>query len=533
MDSHKLKIILIFAIATMLALYLGIAAATAQLAALAWVGGGLALVIVLLLGRHVWILLPCALGFDGLLNILPGSPQPWLLATVVVMAMVLMRFLMRKTHEFTLRFTWLDLAVLLQAVAVAQAFVRNPTGLMMMGGDLVGGKPYFLFAGAIAGYFALSLVATEFKMIRWAVLGYLAGGILDGIYRIVTQLVPGMGARTLSIYTGLNARSSLAGATFEAEGGRLEGGKDLGPLLAAAAYGFFRPIHTLLPWKVLPFLLGTGAVLLTLLSGYRSIMARLAMFFIAGTLIRRKTLDLVIVTMLGMAGLAGLLASGLTANLPHGAQRILSVIPFADVDPVIRAGAQGSADGRFDMWVLALTTDRFIQNKWLGDGFAYRADEQRAKFELTTGSSKVFSKGMGFIESSMASGSYHGFHVETIRFTGAFGLACAIFLMFAAMRQAWILCRHYHGRPEFAIAAFMSLPFLVYPIQALLIFGAYRAQFPQFIVLAGMLKILDTVRVRELAAAEARNPKPAPEASKQPIRGLPPGRFPQPAMRVR
>ena len=53
MDSSKLKVIVIVVLALMFALYLGIAAATAQLEVLGWIGGGLFLTLCLMLGRHI------------------------------------------------------------------------------------------------------------------------------------------------------------------------------------------------------------------------------------------------------------------------------------------------------------------------------------------------------------------------------------------------------------------------------------------------------------------------------------------------
>jgi hypothetical protein len=223
--------------------------------------------------------------------------------------------------------------------------------------------------------------------------------------------------------------------------------------------------------------------------------------FIAGTLLRRKFIDLVFLAVLGFLGLIMIAASGLATKLPASAQRVLAPVQFIEIDPFIRQAAEGSGKDRFEMWRLALFTDRYIKNKWLGDGFAYSADEQRAKMEIALGGS-TFSHGFGFVESSLASGSYHGFHVETIRFTGGVGLACAVFLMLVCAVNAWNITSRYRKQPEFGPLAVLAIPFLVYPVQALLIFGAYRAQFPQFIVLAGLLKMIENNLRAEAGAAK-------------------------------
>jgi hypothetical protein len=71
--------------------------------------------------------------------------------------------------------------------------------------------------------------------------------------------------------------------------------------------------------------------------------------------------------------------------------------------------------------------------------------------------------------------------------------------MFVFMRKAWQLLKHYRGSPVFGFVAFIAIPYVIYPFWALLIFGAYRAEFPQFLAAAGLLKMLDTIRLRELA----------------------------------
>ena len=500
MDSQKLKVILVVVLSLFGALYLGIAAATAQMEAIAWVLGGTMVVFVLALGRHVWMLIPLSVGLGGTINTIPGSPPPWALAGFLAGCMLLARILMHRTREFQVKPSLLDIAVLLNAAVVFQAYVRNPTGLMMFGGDLVGGKPYILFAAAIGCYFLMSIIRTDFKFIKIGIYFTILGAVIDGLFKIISQVIPGVGARVLPIYSGVTARTALSGAEFDVEVSRLEGGKDAGPPLLNLAFGLFRPLQTINPLYLKAFMLAASGGILIILSGFRSTIAYALLMFIAGTLLRRKFIDLLLLALIGFIGLIIIAASGLATKLPASAQRVLAPVPFIEIDPFVRESAKGSAENRFEMWRLALFTDRYIKNKWLGDGFAYSADEQRAKMELAMGGG-TFSRNFGFIESSLASGSYHGFHVETIRFTGGVGLACAVFLMLVCAVKAWNIASRYRNQWEFGPLAVLAIPFLVYPFQALLIFGAYRAQFPQFIVLAGLLKMAENnLRVEAEAA---------------------------------
>jgi hypothetical protein len=130
----------------------------------------------------------------------------------------------------------------------------------------------------------------------------------------------------------------------------------------------------------------------------------------------------------------------------------------------------------------------------------------------------------------LAKGSYHGFHVETIRFNGFVGLIAALVAMGIFFKYALNLIRHFRGRQEFGYVLFICMPYLIYPFYYMLVFGSYRNAFPVVLAGAGLLKILDTIRIRELATTRAETPLPEP--SQSPVRSLPPGRFPQPSMRI-
>jgi hypothetical protein len=141
MDSSKIKTIIIVAVAAFLALYLGIAAATAQKEAVALVGAAVFLTVCLLLGRNIWLLIPATLAMKGNLNFLPGTPAPWHLMTAVAAGFFLLRFATRQ-QQLTIKWTWMETSLALVAISILQALVRNPVGISALGGsDVAGGKP--------------------------------------------------------------------------------------------------------------------------------------------------------------------------------------------------------------------------------------------------------------------------------------------------------------------------------------------------------------------------------------------------------
>ncbi len=530
MDSHKLKIILIGIVAAFMALYLGVAAATAQVEALAWVLGVGGLVFVLALGRNVWLLIPAGAALAGGISLLPGNPAPWWVGMLVTATIFLLRFALRRAGEFTWRWNWVDFAIFLHILVLAQAYLRNPTGLTVFGGSdgMVGGRPFFTHAFAIACYVMLSMVAaSNLRLIRTAVIVMICCALLDSLAALTGAFVPAVAAIGYRFYSGFSFEAAQGGMAADASEGRIVEGKEVGKTLGQAVFTLFRPLTALNPLNILPFLMLSIAVVTILISGFRSVMGLFAIYFVVGSLVRRKYSDVVIAGGLAVIGLCVLLFVG-TSFLPPGAQRILGVLPIPGlVSEKSREHGKESTRWRVEMWTLALTTDRYIFNKTLGDGFGFRKDEMDAAIDAAFGDRRGMAR-LDPQEVLMRRGSYHGFHVQTIRSTGYVGLAVALFVLGVFFRHAWKHIQYFRGRPEWGYVLYICVPFLIFPFYAMLVFGDYRFDFPQYIIMAGFLKMLWNVRHAE-ARATAPAAIPAAEPRTQtPVRGLP-----QPAMRAR
>ena len=529
MDSQKLKILLVLIFATFAAIYLGIAAATAQLEAIAWVLGVGGIVFTLALGRHVWMLIPAGLLLQGTVNAVPGSPPVWAFGALIAFGIFAMRFALRKP-DFTLRLDLMDFAVILNLLAIAQAYLRNPTSLLMLGGELAGGKPYAVFAVAIMAYFFLSTLRTDLPSFRLAVLVMVCATLADGVLSLAAEFIPPLAAFVLPIYSNVNFGVAASGEAFQVDLSEARSASSFAPIgetIAIVLLCFSRPIRCLLPTHPVRFFLFMVALGLVLLSGFRSITAYILVVYVTVALVRRNFIDIGAVVMAAFFGVAILAMSDLTEKLPFGAQRVLSVIPFVKVDEKAKLSGEESSEWRFEMWRIALTSDRYIQNKLLGDGFAMSAREMRAQLDAAQGYGDGSTE-KDKIEAFMLRGSFHGFHVEAIRFTGAVGLFAAVFAMFVFMHKAWQLLAHYRVRPIFGFVAFIAIPFVIYPFWSLLVFGAYRSDFPQFLATAGLLKMLDTLRRQELANPVAPATVDVTVASTRRLQG---SRVPQSALR--
>jgi hypothetical protein len=496
MNSSQIRNTLIFALAICVALYLGIAAATAQFEALAWVSAGLFVVFCLALGKHIWVIIP-SLMVQGNINALPGTPPPWALAAAVVAGMYLIRFATRR-HDFVFRWNWLDFAILLQILAVAQTWVRNPTGLLILGGDTAGGKPYFVFAAVALAFACLSITRPTVKVIRWTVIAMVTIGVLDGIVLMLNDYVPAFAEACIRVYGG-NIGAAMSGQALNIEDTR--GGFGMGILgknLLLPLFCILPTIRCINPLRIIPFTLTLLGSALIFLSGFRSGVVYFVVIFTWAAIIRRRYLDIVIAAFLATLGIIAVLTSGNLDKLPYGAQRILTVVG-ANVRADVQSSADDSSDDRFEVWRIVLTSNQYIRNKWLGDGFSLSAREQKAILDSAiTG----FNTRMGldsFKERCLATGSYHGFHVETIRHTGVFGLACAIIAMVIFFHKGTVLIRHFRGQPIFGFVLYLCLPVMVYLFWSLLVFGSYRVDYPPILIMAGMLKLLDNLRLSQIA----------------------------------
>lgn len=495
MDSSKIKALIIVVLALFFALYLGVAAATAQLAAAAWIGGGVFLTICLFLGKNIWILIPATLGMRGAFNFLPGTPAPWHLMTLVVGAFFLIRLAMR-TQYLHFKWTWIETGILLIALTILQAFVRNPVGFSVLGGDVAGGKPYLVWFLAFAAYFLIIMSPTTFRTWRWAVILYIVCAIGDGIVTALSAFSPAFAGFIIPIYSNvsLDAASGMMEAEF-AERDRISELAQLGGILGLIACTFWRPIAALDITKPWQFLVAASAGILILLSGFRGALARFAINFVVGSALRRKPLDILIVGFLGSLALIFIIAGGLATSLPYGAQRALSFLPI-EVDASVEMAARGSSETRFEMWALALKTDRYIHNKFLGDGFNISARELKAREDWRMGDSRMRQQ-MTWMEQAMEMGSYHGFHVETIRFTGVVGLIAATIFLIAVAIRAFKTSALFRNTPYYGYVLFICMPFIIHPLWYWFVFGSYRSELPLILAMTGMVKLLQKIATHE------------------------------------
>lgn len=489
MDSSKFKLFAILGLAFIFALYLGVAAATAQLEAIAWVVGGIFAAVCLLLGKHVWILIPATLSLRGGINFLPGMIPPWVLMTMVTGAFFCARVAL-KQQTLTFRWTWMETAILIVGLTILQALVRNPVGLRVLGGDSAGGKPYFIFAFAFAAYYLIVASKPDMKMWKWAVILFVVLGISDGLIQAVSVYWPRFAQVMVKIYSNVSFDEAMGrGEGYDLSERRLGFLGQLGSILGLIACSYWRPVSALnltKPWRALTAGL---AVICLLLSGFRGTTLGFFVRFCLGSAIRRKFVDVLVILVVGLLGISAIVITDTGRSLPFGVQRVLTAVPLPmRLDPRAESQAYHSSEDRFEMWRLALGSDKYIDNKVVGDGFQFSASEVNAMSEAKLPGSHL--KSLSWMEQSIAVGNYHGFHVETIRFTGVAGLVAATILLLVFARFAWRAIQFHRDSAVWGHVIFVCMPFLVHPLWYWLIFGSYRSGFPELIATGAMVKIV-------------------------------------------
>jgi hypothetical protein len=225
-----------------------------------------------------------------------------------------------------------------------------------------------------------------------------------------------------------------------------------------------------------------------LLSGFRSNLIGWLFAIALASYIRGGVRHLIPLVAAGLAGVVMIVVlqtAGL--SVPLAAQRALSLIPIS-WDSRASLDAKGSIDWRVDMWRLALTSDRYIKNKVLGDGFGFDPAELRAQTTLTA---FRMDTSYGLQDYFMVTGDYHSGPVSAIRFVGYIGLFLFTALLIANARYAWKIIESAKKTAFLPLALFSGIVAVYHPICFWLIFGGYGGDFVQAIFTLGMLNLID------------------------------------------
>lgn len=487
-DSRSIFRLFIICGTIIFAAWLGISIITDQIETIIYLIVGATLLACALLGNKIWLLIP----FMAALNIslpIPGKPSSLLIAQAIVLGFTVLLFLMRKL-PFQFKFTELEFWVLLVTLCVFQTYVRNPVSISVFGGDSVGGKGYFLYVISLGISFLFSVLIVSASELRSILRLSIIGGFLNLAISVLGNFIPFLGYMTGQYH------QSADEVNYENFGQAVDKGKanrigylvELGRNLALWVCSFISPIQALR--RPLWAFLILAAMLSAMLAGYRNGIITVGLILVLGTAYRSGAGGFIASAFAGFFAIALLAVVNIIHPLPPNVQRSLTFLP-GTWEQRYKDDAKGSSEWRFEVWREALLTDRWINNKWLGDGLGFSAKELAS--QMNAGDSRLTGIS-GFDaqrENILANGDYHSGPVSCIRVFGYIGLGifllAQIRLAVHAHRQI-IRCR---GSGWFPLALFTGIPLIYGPIFFVFIFGDFKQNAAAFLLAVGMVRLLE------------------------------------------
>lgn len=487
-------------VALALALALGVSVAGGDYMILGLVFGVSALVGVLLLFRtNIWLLMLLLAGFSGKIGALPIPFTIAEMGTLLAFGMYLIAYAMKAVPKIA-RLNNYDLLLFINLAYVATLFIRNPVGTAFTQSDMVGGRPYYELIIALMGYFVLQHVTVSGKLGSRLPILLSLSHFLQGLLGALTTWVPGLGRLIFPFYTavanpGIGAESLSTGRVDQVDQrqGYASGlGMNLGLVLSA----YFSPLQLALFLKLFWSLLFYVAFVLVLLSGFRSKFVVLGIIVVICGYFRDGPKTVIIMAVAGLLGyvtLAGLAGSG--AYLPQSVHRTMSFLP-GPWDSAASEDAFESNQWRLDMWRDSLKSERYIRDKFFGDGFGFSMSELQAVVVMILSGEGDFEQLGGMQEYFLVIGMFHSGPLSAIRVAGYLGLLLILALMISLAVYAWKLIKQSKDSPFFPLALFVGAPLLWEPFDFILVYGDYGPDMKGYIFSLAILNLCS----RSLAA---------------------------------
>jgi hypothetical protein len=476
----------------------------------AFFGAAVGIAVCLGMGKKIWLLIPLGWSLTGKIQMLP---LPFSVRDLCVYAAFasFVGFTIFKRSSKMAKFNVYDMLLFVNLGYLATVYARNPVGTRALGTETVGGKPYLDVVTAILAMWVLQHIvisAKEGRILPWLMA---AGSTIVATLGVLTQRIPFLVPIIAPLYSGINVASYLAEQRGEVYDSTRQGALFGFATTAVALMSFFRPLQLFLFLRPFWSLLLYGSVVAVFLSGFRTglvyigVMALLTSYFWGGV---KDVVRLGIVMLLGVLTLIAIQASGFSIH--PAAQRALSFIP-GPWDEAVVEGANESSEWRFEMWKIALESEKYIKNKILGDGFGFSAYELQLQLQAAWG-------GQGYVggektETQLVTGAYHSGPISSIRYVGVVGLVLFIIFLIACAKYAWKIIRRAKGTPFFPLALFIGVPAIYKPFSFIVVFGAFESDLPDAIVALAFLNLCSRGLDAYFSSLEQKENLTLPESS--------------------
>lgn len=493
LNTRQLGIYMVVGIGILFALFAGNNVADEDYAPIAAVLGFLVVVTMLFgVGSSIYALIPICWGLTGKISVLPLPFDVRQLVILIACGLFIPAIIFKsKVRKPT--FESIDLWVWINLLYIATTFFRNPVGVAAIGGGArVGGKPYVDVIIGLMAYLMLSRFRISPKFASALPLYMVLASAFTAFVGGIAMLVPSVGIVLGKFYSGfLSSDYLVSGRSVEAVAGETRLGflTGFGSSLILFCISSANPLQFLRIHNLrLLFFYCSGFVMI-LFSGFRNgIIAGFLQTAVAAFIRDRFVGVVKFLCLIISIALGGILLSYSSVNLPFTFQRALCFLP-GNWDETAKSDARTTSEWRIEMWKIALTSDKYIKSKFLGDGFGYLRVDFEKGLDIMFGWAKL---GANEVEQEqfLLNGDFHSGPVSSIRFVGYVGLALFLILLVKSVFCAVSLIRKTMGTPFEKISLFIGIPIIIFPIIFVFVFGDYRTAIVDITYSVGMMKLI-------------------------------------------
>lgn len=489
-DIRALTVLGFTAFAVVLSFFVGNMVADNDYTSLSLIAASvIALMVLFSVGDNYWMFIPLTAGLEGAFTFLPLPLNLQELGCCSAFGIFVAYSVFKKTRTHA-KLSWLDIILTINIAYLLTVWARNPVGFNSMGGEMVGGRPYFTTLVAYLGYLVIRRVRAPVRLLYWLPALIILPHFLIDLVNLITQFYPKLGVAILPFYSGVDI-SAIGNTGGIQDDTRLISLGKLGRTIIQSMVSYYPPATFLHPsryYLIVPFL---AAFVMIGLSGYRSELFGAATSVGISSVLRRRKRDLVVYAASGIVGImliAGVHQSGFSVPIPI--QRALSFLPL-NWDARATQNAEDSNEWRFEMWEEALKPNStIIRNKLLGDGFGFSALEWSIIRDETFGHGTGF-VGAGGLEAYIIKGSFHSGPISSIRYVGFVGLALFMWLQLYFLFHVVKLVPRALNSRFMPLAIYIGIWVVYKPFEFIFIFGAYEADIGRVIGYAGLARLLE------------------------------------------
>jgi hypothetical protein len=489
-DIRALTILGFTAFAVVLSFFVGNMVADNDYTSLTLIAASvIALMVLFSVGDNYWIFIPMTAGLGGAFTFLPLPLNLQELGCCSAFGIFVAYAVFKKTRTHA-KLSWLDIILAINIAYLLTVWVRNPVGFNSMGGEMVGGRPYFITLVTYLGYLVIRRVRAPVRLLYWLPALIILPHFLIDLVNLLTQFYPPLGVAILPFYSGVDISAVRNTEGFQDDTRLMALGK-LGRTIIQSMVSYFPPatfFHPSRYYLIVPFL---AAFLMIGLSGFRSELIGAATSVGISSILRRRKRDLMVYGVAGLVGImlvAGVHQTGFSVPIPI--QRALSFLPL-NWDARATQNAQDSNEWRFEMWHEALKPNStIIRNKLLGDGFGFSALEWSIIRDQTFGLGQGFIGGMAQ-EAWIIKGSFHSGPISSIRYVGYVGLALFMWLQLYFLFYVLKLVPRALNTRFMPLAIYVGIWAVYTPFEFIFIYGAYENDVGYLIGYAGLARLLE------------------------------------------